>query len=173
MKTKLNQSKLKLAIVSAMLLGTAGITVPAYAVTETADLAVSANIGNSCTISTTDLAFGAYDPIVTNKTASLNKMAAVSSTCTTGATGTIALNNGGNSTEEDGRRMKHASSDNFLNYSVSNAAYGGASWGDGVTVGFTGTGSPDAKDVYGSVAAAQSTAINGNYSDTIVATISY
>ena len=31
MKTKLNQSKLKLAIVSAMLLGTAGLTVPAYA----------------------------------------------------------------------------------------------------------------------------------------------
>ena len=31
MKTKLNQSKLKLAIVSAMLVGSAGFTMPAYA----------------------------------------------------------------------------------------------------------------------------------------------
>ena len=172
MKTKLNQSKLKLAIVSTMLLGTAGITVPAYAVDKNANLNVSANIGNSCTITATDLTFGAYDPIVTNKTDSLKKMAAVSSTCTTGATGTIALNNGGNGTDA-GRRMKHASTENFLNYSVSNASYGGASWIGSTTVGFTGTGSADAKDVYGSVAPAQSTAINGNYSDTIVATISY
>jgi spore coat protein U-like protein len=174
MKTKLNQSKLKLAIVSAMLLGTAGITAPAYAVDKTADLNVSANIGNSCTITATDLTFGAYDPIVTNKTDSLDKMAAVSSTCTTGATGSIALGNGGNFTEGDGRRMVHeTNAAKFLNYNVSNASYGGASWIAAVTVAFTGTGSPDAKDVYGSVAPAQSTAINGNYSDTIVATISY
>jgi spore coat protein U-like protein len=174
MKTKLNHSKLKLAIVSAMLLGTAGITVPAYAVDQTTSLNVSANIGNSCTITATDLTFGAYDPIVTNKADSLDKMAAVSSTCTSGATGSIALNNGGNFTEGTGRRMVHeTNAAKFLNYNVSNASYGGASWIAAVTVAFTGTGSPDAKDVYGSVAPNQATAINGNYSDTIVATISY
>ena len=48
MKTKLNQSKLKLAIVSAMLVGTAGLTVPAYA--DPALLKVSAIVNMSCTI---------------------------------------------------------------------------------------------------------------------------
>ena len=99
MSIKFNQRNLKLVIAAGILLGSAGLTVPAYAVDKTSDLSVTANIGNSCTITTTDLAFGAYDPIVTNKTDSLKKMAAVSSTCTTGATGTIALNNGGNFTE--------------------------------------------------------------------------
>ena len=69
MKTKLNQSKLKLAIVSAMLLGTAGITAPAYALD--ANLSVSASIGMACTITTTTLAFGAYDPVGTHATADL------------------------------------------------------------------------------------------------------
>jgi hypothetical protein len=50
MKTKLNQSKLKLAIVSAMLVGTAGLTVPAYADADPALLKVSAIVNMSCTI---------------------------------------------------------------------------------------------------------------------------
>jgi len=78
MKTKLNQSKLKLAIVSATLLGTAAITAPTYA--TTADMDVTANINVACTIDTEDLAFGAYDPIITNATDPLTKMASVTST---------------------------------------------------------------------------------------------
>ena len=172
MKTKLNQSKLKLAIVSAMLVGTAGLTMPAYAVDATQDLKVSANVGNSCTISTTALAFGAYDGVGTNKTAALEKMAEVSSICTTGAIGTIKLGNGGNFAGGT-RQMKHETAENFLKYSVSNASYGGASWIGATTVAFLGTGEADPKDVYGSVVPGQGSAITGNYLDTIVATISY
>ena len=173
MKTKFNQSKLKLAIVSAMLVGTAGLTMPAYAIDASQNLEVSANVGNSCTISTTALAFGAYDGVGTNKTAALEKMAEVSSICTTGAIGTIKLGDGANF---DGgtRQMKHETdATKFLKYSVSNASYGGASWIGSTTVAFLGTGAADPKEVYGSVVPGQGSAITGNYLDTIVATISY
>ena len=173
MKTKLNQSKLKLAIVSAMLVGSAGLTMPAYAVDATQNLEVSANVGNSCTISTTALAFGAYDGVGTNLSAALEKMAEVSSICTSGATGTIKLGDGANFADGT-RQMKHETNpEKFLKYSVSNASYGGASWIGATTVGFVGSGSADPKEVYGSVVPGQGDAITGNYLATIVATISY
>ena len=169
MKTKLNQSKLKLAIVSATLLGTAAITAPTYA--TTADMDVTANINVACTIDTEDLAFGAYDPIITNATDPLTKMASVTSTCTVGASGSILLDNGENYTEESGRRMVHAAdTQSFLEYSVSNASYGGADWSD---VTMEGTGSAVEEAVYGQVGPGQNTAVDGSYSDLIVATVTY
>jgi hypothetical protein len=41
-------------------------TPPGLAGSATANVSVSANIANVCTISTCAVAFGAYDPIVTN-----------------------------------------------------------------------------------------------------------
>jgi|SaaInlStandDraft_1057018.scaffolds.fasta_scaffold02614_5 spore coat protein U-like protein len=175
MKTKLNQSALKGAIVSAMLLGTATLIAPAYATEQTANLNVSANINMSCTITTTNLAFGNYDPIVTNLSDPLNKMASVTSTCTVGSAGVITLDNGDHYDEGLGRRMAHATeAGNYLTYSVSNASYGGANWGIGAeAVAYTGTGSAVEEDVYGSVAANQFTAEDGSYTDTIIASINY
>ena len=170
MKTKLNQSKLKLAIVSATLLGAAAITAPTYASVD-ADLNVSANINVACTIATENLAFGAYDPIITNAADPLQKMASVTSTCTVGASGSILLGNGEHYTEGSGRRMVHGTDNtSFLEYSVSNASFGGADW-SGVTM--TGTGSAVPEDIYGEVAGGQNTAVDGSYSDTILATVTY
>ena len=45
---------------------------PAHAGSAPANLAVSASIAANCTISTTAVAFGAYDPVVTNATTALN-----------------------------------------------------------------------------------------------------
>ena len=175
MKTKLNQSKLKLAIVSAMLVGSAAITAPTYATDLDADLDVSASINVACTITTTDLTFGNYDPIITNATDPLNKMASVTSTCTVGAAGTILLDNGENYTEGSGRQMVHSTdTTSYLKYGVSNASYGGANWGigdDGVS--YAGTGSAVLEDIYGQVGAGQNTAVDGSYTDLIVATINY
>ena len=44
MKTKLNQSKLKLAIVSAMLVGSAGFSTAGYAATNGDTMAVTTNV---------------------------------------------------------------------------------------------------------------------------------
>ena len=62
MSTKIGQRSLNLAIISTIALSTAALTVPAYA-DATANLAVSAEVNASCTISTTDLSFGTYDGI--------------------------------------------------------------------------------------------------------------
>ena len=62
MTTKTGQRLLNLAIISAIALSTTALTVPAYA-DATGNLAVSASVGTSCTISSTDLSFGTYDGI--------------------------------------------------------------------------------------------------------------
>ena len=57
-------------------------------------MAVTASINANCTMSTTDLAFGAYDPIVANATSDLRATATVSTTCTSGATGVVTMSQG-------------------------------------------------------------------------------
>ena len=173
MKTKLNQSKLKLAIVSAMLLGTAGLTAPAYADAEKA-MEVKASIGLACLIETTELNFGPYDAIVTNKTAALNSTGVtISSTCTAGSSGIIKLSDG---LHPDGaqRRMVHATNNaKFLNYNVSGIGFGGTKWDTTAGVAYAGTGAKVSLPVYGQVPPAQGSAINGTYSDTLTALITY
>ena len=155
MKTKLNQSKLKLAIVSAMLLGTAGITAPAYALD--ANLSVSASIGTACTITTTTLAFGAYDAVGANASADLDA----------DWRGNFDLHyrfvrqykNGSRLTRwyrlDDAtplRRMVHgADATKFLNYSVFSDSARSAVWENATGVAYTGTGSAATLTVYGSV----------------------
>ena len=173
MKTKLNQSKLKLAIVSAMLLGTAGLTVPAYADASNT-MVVKASINLACTITTTELNFGAYDAIVTNKVDPLNSDGVtIASTCTAGSSGVIKLNDGENY-DSGNRRMKHATnSSKFLNYTVSGVSAGGAKWDNTTGVAYTGDGTKETLNVFGQVAPDQGSAINGSYGDTLTATITY
>ena len=174
MKTKLNQSKLKLAIVSAMLLGSAGLTVPAYATGASGDLIVSASIGLACTITTTDLAFGAYDAIVTNKTNPLNSEAgSISSTCTSGASGNILLSDGGHAVDGTRRMVHSTDTSKFLNYTVSGVSLGGAKWDNTTGRPYTGDGTKETLNVYGQVAPDQGSAINGTYGDSLLATITY
>ena len=144
MKTKLNQSKLKLAIVSAMLLGTAGLTATAYAAGTDEPMQVTASIGLACLIETTELNFGAYDAVVAHKSSPLNSSGVtISSTCTAGSSGIIKSNDG---TNADGanRRMVHAvDNTKFLNYAVSGIEFGGAKWDASSGVAYTGTGAKE------------------------------
>src|SRR5512143_902396 len=57
---------------------------PVSAATATANLGVSATVTNNCTISTTALAFGSYDPVVANASTNLDGTGAVSVACTKG-----------------------------------------------------------------------------------------
>ena len=172
MKTKLNQSKLKLAIVSAMLVGSAGFTVPAYA-GATNTMLVKASINLACTITTSELNFGAYDAIVTNKAAPLKSVnVKIVSTCTAGSAGKIKLDDGKNF-DSGNRRMKHASTDNFLIYTVSGASFGGPKWDNSAGVAYSGDGTAKDYPLYGQVTEDQKTAIDGTYSDTLTATIAY
>jgi spore coat protein U-like protein len=156
-----------------MLLGTAGLTVPAYA-DATNNMLVKASINLACTITTTELNFGAYDAIVSHKSDPLNSDGVtIASTCTAGSSGVIKLNDGLNN-DGGNRRMVHATNTTkFLNYTVSGVSAGGAKWDNTTGVAYTGDGSAEVLPVYGQVAPNQGSAINGTYSDTLTATITY
>ena len=179
MKTKLNHPQLKIAALSAMLLGTA-LSVPAYAETGSANMAVTANIGMNCTISTTDIAFGSYDPIVANATSSLTANGSVTTTCTVGSTGKVIIGEGlhapeGSTNAEPVRRMQGPGADDYLMYQVYSDDDRTAIWtnyGD-TGVPYAASGSGQVMTVYGEVAAGQTDAVEGSYADTLVVTVNY
>ena len=59
---------------------------------------------NNCTISTAALAFGSYDPVVTNAATNLDGTGTVTVACTKGLTATVGLGLGSNASGST-RRM--------------------------------------------------------------------
>ena len=72
------------------------------------------------------------------------------------------------------RRMVHGvDGTKFLNYSVFSDSARTAVWENATGVAYTGTGSAATLTVYGSVPQAQTEAIVGSYTDTLVVAINY
>lgn len=145
--------------------------------TVTANLAVSASVSATCSISTTPLAFGAYDPVGANSAAPLDGSGSVVVTCTNGAPTTVTLGQGahantGSSDAVPLRRM--ASGGAFLSYALYSDAARSAVWGNtaGTGVAHTGSGTATSVSVYGRVAAGQNVG-SGSYTDTVVATVTF
>jgi len=84
---------------------------PAFGATATANVAVSATVINNCTITTTPVAFGNYDPLSASAD---NASGTVVITCTKGAATTVTLANGNNFNVT--RRMTDGT--NFMNYEL-------------------------------------------------------
>ena len=106
----------------------AGLGTKAKAATATANLAVSATVTNNCTISTTPLAFGAYDPVVANASANLGGTGGVVVACTKGASADIGLGLGANVSGTT-RRMVSGGT-NYLNYELYKDSGYAAVWGN-------------------------------------------
>lgn len=154
-----------------------GVSGAAVAATATANLTVGATVVNNCTIGTSDLTFGNYDPIVTNASASLDNTGTVTITCTSGAVAAITLGQGANadpSSTDAAPLRRMTDSVNFLSYSLFSDAGRSVVWGNttAVDVETTGTGAADAHTVYGRVTAGQNVPAGG-YSDTVVATVTF
>ena len=150
------------------------ISIPAFAGSATANLNVSASVSAVCTISTSAVAFGAYDPVVANAATDLNGTGTLTVACTKGAATTIDLGNGGNFAAGS-RRM--GSGTDFLNYSLYKDAARTQVWGTGLAGGTTYTYNSASKaatiiSVYGKVPMAQDVTV-GAYSDVVLATINY
>jgi spore coat protein U-like protein len=157
-----------------------GATSAILAGTHTADLPVTASVSANCAISTSAVAFGAYDPAVANAAADLDQQGSVTVTCTTGANTTITLGEGdnadtGSSATVPLRRMSDgAGTPHYLSYFLYQDSGRTTVWGDTVGTGVaqTGTGTAVAVDVFGRVTAGQNVP-TGDYSDTVVATVTF
>jgi spore coat protein U-like protein len=168
---------------SARMLTVAGATALALGVVsgtqaaspQTANLSVSATVSANCTISTTAVAFGQYDAIVTHASTPLDVSGKVSVTCTSGAPATITLGQGpdptpGSTDAVPVRRMKAGS--NYLSYQLYSEGTHTTVWNNDTGVANVGTGANQDLDVFGRVAAGQNVP-TGSYTDTVVATITF
>jgi spore coat protein U-like protein len=153
------------------------------AATNQANLSVTATVAANCTISTTAVAFGAYDPVGANLASALDNVAApgkVTVNCTTGSAATVQLGQGGHadagSTDAvpDRRMSDGAGTPHFLDYALYSNAGLSTIWGNDATVdvAYTGTGASADLNVYGVVAANQQAPV-GSYTDTVIALITF
>ena len=181
MKTKIGRRLLNLVIISAIALSTAVLTVPAYA-DATGNLAVSASVGGSCTISSTDLNFGTYDGIVAHASQHLYETATISATCTTGSIVVITMGVGIYSAWRRHRgiirSMKNEGSNNFLKYEIYADAGHTFVWNYDQTrmrtvTEVVGNGASQDMIVYGKVFKNQKDAAAGSYTDTVTIGVNY
>lgn len=151
-----------------------GLTAPALAQTSaTANLNVTATVNKNCSITTSAVAFGTYDPVVANATTDLDGTGTVSVTCTKGAGTRIDLGLGSNAS---GSTRRMAAGGEFLTYELYQETGRTTVWGTGATNGNNIGAAPSKATrnvtVYGRVTAAQDVSA-GAYSDTVVATINF
>jgi spore coat protein U-like protein len=168
MKRKL--SKLA-ACAASMLLAVSGA---AFAAT-TANVGVSADITNNCTVGNVSAIAFTYDPIVANASSPAVATGTVDVTCTSGASWSLDLDNGQNhssATLSQNRAMK--SGTNFLSYDIYSDSGHSTVWlsGAGSDVTGTGNGAAQTQTMYGQVPAAQNVPA-GTYNDTVVATVNF
>ena len=144
----------------------------------TSSFTVSASVVASCTISSTTLAFGNYDPIVTNATTPLDVNGSVTITCTKGAATTIGLDAGQNGLNAAGttRAMATAGPADYLSYELYQDTTRATLWGNSGANLFTPPAAPSKSartfPIYGRIPAAQGST-TGSYTDTVVATVNF
>jgi spore coat protein U-like protein len=179
--TKADQRLLKLAIISTLALITAVLIVPAYA-DATANLAVSAEVNASCTISTTDLSFGTYDGIFAHASQHLTETATVTTNCTAGSIVVITMGGGVYPAWRRPRgiirSMKNEGSNSYLKYDIYADAGHTFQWNyDQVRMssvtGAVGNGAPQEMTIYGKVFKNQKDAAVGSYTDTVSIGVNY
>jgi len=172
-------------------LGCLALASPGWAATATATVNVTASVTQKCKITTTDVVFGAYDPVATNLSTALTAPSpgTLVVTCTKNASGvTLALNTGTHSTGGTNRRMlETAGAGMFLTYQLyqpsattpSAACAYTTIWGDGtngtvLTPSGTTWGNASAQtfNVCGQVPAGQDVE-QGSYADVITATVNF
>jgi spore coat protein U-like protein len=139
-----------------------------------ANLSVSASVANNCTISTSPLAFGAYDPVVANASTNLDATGAVTVACTKGATATIGLGLGSNASGST-RRLTDGST-NFLAYEMYQDSSRSTIWGNSGAELLSPSAAPSKSTrdftVYGRIPSNQDVP-SGSYADTVTATVNF
>jgi len=150
---------------------------PAIAGSATSTFAVTASVSNNCTISTTAISFGGYDPVVANSSTPLDSAGSITITCTKGAATTIGLNAGSNGASASGTTRAMKSGSNYLSYEIYQDSTRTTVWGNSGTDLFTPpvapSHAPRVFTTYGRVPADQDVGAGASYSDTVMATVNF
>lgn len=145
----------------------------AYAAgSDTDSFEVTATVLASCDVTADDLEFGDYDPIAA---ANLDAETALSVTCTNGTSYHVGMSVGsGAGASMATRRMTKTDGPQTLSYVLYQDSQRSVLWGNtgGDRMSATGDGTPDLIHVYGRVPMQQA-APAGDYTDTIVVTVSW
>ena len=175
---KLNQSKLKLALVSAIVAGSMGLSATSYAATATGTMAVSTSVAMSCTITAGQMTFASYDPTATVDN---DTNASITSTCTAGGAAVITMGQGdraqgGSSDAIPLRAMWNGSegTPEYLPYHVYSDSAGGTVWGNTSDTGksINADGTAQVFTAYGRIPKNQ-TVSSGSFSDSVAVTLTY
>jgi spore coat protein U-like protein len=141
---------------------------------SSASLTVTANVSKNCTITTSPVNFGAYDPVAANATAPLDGTGILTVTCTKGAMAHVGLSPGSNAQGSTRRMQQSATS--FLTYEIYKDAGRTIVWGNDIgsnlDIGPAPNRNPRTFTAYGRVPQAQDATV-GSYTDTVVATVNF
>jgi spore coat protein U-like protein len=176
LKSSFNATAVAVGVMAAL-----GVVGTAAAGTTTSSITVSATVANNCAISTTtQLVFGAYDPIVANLSSPLNATAnpaVLTMACTSGDNVVLALSVGANGTGAGTGTITRAMKNglNSLSYALYQDSGLNTAWGDDPgtnTLAISADGTSHPYNVYGQVPANQNVPA-GTYQDTVVATVTF
>lgn len=140
-----------------------------------ASLNITASVIKNCTINTSPVSFGNYDPVVANATRPLEGVGTVTVTCTKGSVAQLALNDGTNGVLGN-RRLKVTTAPAFMSYELYKDSGRTQEWTDRggglLRLGPAPNNSPREITVYGSIPAGQDVLV-GAYTDTVLATVDF
>jgi spore coat protein U domain-containing protein, fimbrial subunit CupE1/2/3/6 len=162
---------MKLRTLAMLVAGVVLISLSAFAADATGNLSVSANVVNACTVSDGTLNFGAYDPL---SGSNLDQTGSFDVRCTNGGSAAIKLDQGLHGTgslDAPARRMTDGGG-NYLDYQLFSDVDRAVAWEGATGIDYTGTGNTQSQTVYGRIVAGQN-AVAGNFSDTVVITVTY
>jgi len=158
---------------AAALLAAGPMPAPAGAQQASTTLLVHAVVVRNCTVVTTPVDFGNYDPLVANRTQPLDSTGTVTVECTKGVAPAVELDLGQNA-DGTNRRMAGGAAE-FLGYELYADPGHSNIWGTGTqglslpsSPGVGGTPAPQM--IYGRVAGGQNVA-PGDYNDTVNVTV--
>lgn len=151
-----------------------GIPTTTIAATAGGTLPVSALVTANCSLSSTVMNFGNYDPITVNVNSPLPASTTFQIACTKGANVAITLNNGLYSANAAGTtRAMSSGNGHYLSYELYSDPGHSTVWSTATPVQFTSASSNALiETVYGQIPASQN-AFAGYYSDTVTITATF
>ncbi|WP_166212247.1 Csu type fimbrial protein [Cognatiluteimonas telluris] len=167
---------LSIAIAGLFVAGSASAAVS----TASGNFNVTADVQGSCIVtSTTDIAFGTYDPSSVNFSTPLDQAGSVDVRCIKGMSPTVTLDQGQNGTGScaaPARAMKEATSSELLSYDIYSDSGRTAAWGCDASndVAFTAASSTTATTLttYGRIPAGQDVGL-GSFSDVVTVEVAF